>query len=94
VLLTGHSLTKEEIRKKYIRSATFYLDALAVLPTEILAPVFSNPWRYVAILKLNRLLKMWKVCMHVCNTFVPQIIGISEGTFAFYVYCTLAQGDI
>ena len=71
-LLTGHNLTKEEIRKKYTRSATFYLDMLAILPTEIFAPVFSDPWRYVAILKLNRLLKMWKVCMHVCNTFAPQ----------------------
>ena len=58
-------MTREEIRRSYIWSATFYLDVLAVLPTEIFAPAFDNPWRSVTILKLNRLLKIWKVCV-VC----------------------------
>ena len=62
--MTGHNLTKEEVRRKYIRSATFYLDVLAVIPLEILAPLFANPWRSVSVLRLNRLLKQCKVCMN------------------------------
>ena len=44
-----------------MRSITFYLDIMAVLPLEIFAPAFSDPWEFVLVLKLNRLLKLWKV---------------------------------
>ena len=61
ILHEGTSVTQKDIRGKYIRSVTFYLDVMAVLPLEIFAPVFSNPWESVPGLKLNRVLKLWKV---------------------------------
>ena len=57
----GTSGKQKEIRANYVRSITFYLDVMAVLPLEIFAPAFSNPWKSVPVLKLNRLLKLWKV---------------------------------
>lgn len=57
----GTSITQKDIRGKYIRSVTFYLDVMAVLPLEIFAPAFPNPWESVPALKLNRVLKLWKV---------------------------------
>ena len=57
----GTGVTQKDIRGNYMRSITFYLDVIAVLPLEIFAPAFSNPWDSVPALKLNRLLKLWKV---------------------------------
>ena len=57
----GTSGKQKEIRANYIRSINFYLDVMAVLPLEIFAPAFSDPWKAVPVLKLNRLLKLWKV---------------------------------
>jgi len=64
-LLTGHNVTQKEIRNKYIRSATFYLDVLAVLPIEVFAPAFNDSYHYISVLKVNRFLKLWKVRMNV-----------------------------
>ncbi len=48
----------------YIKSLGFYLDVLSVLPLEVFA-VFWLPSgeqiRYVAVFRINRLLKLWKV---------------------------------
>ena len=65
VIFSGVDITQKSIRKEYIRSITFYLDVMSVLPMEIFAPAFSNPWEVVLILKLNRLLKLWKVATAV-----------------------------
>lgn len=48
----------------YVKSFGFILDVLAVLPLEIFALVWLNsgdPWSYVALLRTNRLIKLWKV---------------------------------
>ena len=47
--------------KHYIRSWKFALDASAILPTEIFSLVWDDPWNYVALYKLNRILKWWRV---------------------------------
>ena len=61
MLNEGVGAIQKDIRTNYIQSITFYLDIIAVLPLEIFAPAFSNPWEFVLVLKLNRLLKLWKV---------------------------------
>ena len=48
----------------YIKSFGFILDVLAVLPIEIFALVWissGDPWSYVALLRTNRLIKLWKI---------------------------------
>ena len=60
-MYVGTSVTQKDIRAKYMRSITFYLDVMAILPLEIFASAFSNPWEFVPALKLNRVLKLWKV---------------------------------
>ena len=37
------------------------LDFSAILPIEIFSLVWDDPWKYVALYKLNRILKWWKV---------------------------------
>ena len=73
VYITCEGMTgkQTEIRANYIRSITFYLDVMAILPLEIFAPAFSNPWEFLPVLKLNRLLKLWKViCTYVSTVTV------------------------
>ena len=45
----------------YIKSFGFILDVLAVLPIEIFALVWGDPWSYVALLRTNRFIKFWKI---------------------------------
>ena len=47
--------------KHYVRSWKFMLDFSAVLPIEIFSVVWDDPWKYIALYKLNRILKWWKV---------------------------------
>lgn len=49
---------------RYLKSYGFVLDLVAVLPLEVFALVWSSTedqWSYFALLRLNRLLKLWKV---------------------------------
>lgn len=49
---------------RYLKSYGFFLDLMAVLPLEVLALIWSSTeerWSYFALLRLNRLLKLWKV---------------------------------
>ena len=51
----------------YIKSFGFLLDVAAVLPLELFALAWSpsgEQWNYIALFRINRLLKLWKVCMH------------------------------
>ena len=77
VIYEGVDIIQKDIRRNYIRSITFYMDVMAVLPLEIFAPAFSNPWEFVLVLKLNRLLKLWKV-----NTYVH--VQLSTGLIVFF----------
>ena len=48
----------------YIKSIGFILDVLAVLPIEIFSLVWlssNEVWDYVALLRTNRLIKLWKL---------------------------------
>ena len=61
----------------YIKSLDCYLDILAVLPLEIFALIWApsgEHMNYVAMFRINRLLKLWKVmdndlphCMHAIH---------------------------
>ena len=53
---------------RYLKSYGFVLDLMAVLPLEVFALVWSNSeeqWSYFALLRVNRLLKLWKVCKYM-----------------------------
>lgn len=48
----------------YIKSVGFVLDVLAVLPLEIFSLVWvssGEAWSYVPLLRINRLIKLWKL---------------------------------
>ena len=47
--------------KHYVRSWKFALDFSSVLPIEVFSLVWKEPWKYMALYKLNRILKWWKV---------------------------------
>ena len=47
----------------YVLSFGFLLDTVAVLPLELAAFGWEDPWGYVALFRLNRLLKVWKVLL-------------------------------
>ena len=53
---------------RYLKSYGFVLDLMAVLPLEVFALIWSNSdeqWSYFALLRVNRLLKLWKVCKYI-----------------------------
>ena len=55
----------------YIKSVDCYLDILAVIPLEILALIWlpsGEQMNYVALFRVNRLLKLWKVIECYCGT--------------------------
>ena len=48
----------------YLLSPWFVLDVLAMLPLEVLGVYWissAEEWKYIPLLRLNRLLKYWKV---------------------------------
>lgn len=47
--------------KHYVQSWKFLLDVLAILPVEMFSLVWTDPWNYIAVYKLNRILKWWRV---------------------------------
>ena len=47
--------------KRYVRSWKFVLDVSAILPVEMFSLVWTDPWNYIALYKLNRILKWWRV---------------------------------
>ena len=48
----------------YVKSWKFLLDVVAILPVEIFSVVWNDPWNYVALYKLNRIFKWWRVRKH------------------------------
>ena len=57
---------------KYILTIGFFLDVFAILPLEIGASGWSTEqerWKYVALLRINRIVKLWKVGL-VCMSNV------------------------
>ncbi|XP_065903305.1 uncharacterized protein [Dysidea avara] len=45
----------------YVKSWKFLLDFIAILPIEIFSVVWNDPWNYVALYKLNRVFKWWRL---------------------------------
>lgn len=60
------------ILKHYLFSLYFLLDVAAVLPLEVFGLAWDTDERYgyVAVFKLNRLIKIWKVETLQCLTYV------------------------
>ena len=58
----GYETDAKDVALRYIKSFTFIIDILSLLPLEILAAGMNDSnLNWAIAFKLNRLLKLWKV---------------------------------
>ena len=79
--LLGYETNMKMIAISYLTSLGFMLDIVAILPFEIAALAMSDHLLDWAItLKINRILKLWKVHMYIC------IVYLSTTCSCTYIY--------
>ncbi len=63
---------------RYILSPWFVMDVLAMLPLEILGVNWistAQEWKFIPILRLNRLIKYWKVRARPGSQFFGHLVS-------------------
>lgn len=77
-----------------IRSVWFLIDVLATIPADYVVYYFNSKQRLVAFLKLNRLLKGYKLVRYVSRKENDVIMGIVTLKFLKYILIYVIMGNL